>query len=127
MRSSSDNLDSLLSHEAIIKRAEHKWNLKSSMDKIRCGRKYRHIFEKLNLPTTNWDNPFSSLSKRQMNILIKGELIRTYDSMLNIDKSHLKERFGLSSFSSKWFRLPSCDKKILLNTILRHEQKECVV
>ena len=106
MSNLSDNVNNILSHKSIVKRAEEKWNLKSSVDKVRSGHKYRHIFEKL---------------KSQVNILVKGELIRTYDSMSNKDKTHLKERFGLSSFSSKWFRLPSCDKKILLNSILKNE------
>ena len=121
MSNLSDNVNNILSHESIVKRAEEKWNLKSSVDKVRSGHKYRHIFEKLNLPSVDWDNKFSELSKSQANILIKGELIRTYDSMSNKDKTRLKERFGLSSFSSKWFRLPSCDKKILLNSILKNE------
>ena len=121
MSSSSDNISNVLSHEAIVKRAEEKWDLKSSVDKVRSGHKYQHIFEKLNLPSVDWDNKFSELSKSQVNILIKGELIRTYDSMPNRDKTRVKKRFGLSSFSSKWFRLPSCDKKILLNSVLKHE------
>ena len=121
MSNSSDSINNVLSHESIVKRAEEKWNLKSSVDKVRSGYKYRHIFNKLNLPSVDWDNKFSELSKGQTNILIKGELIRTYDSMPNWEKTRIKEHFGLSSFSSKWFRLPSCDKKILLNSVLKHE------
>ena len=121
MDNSSDNISNVLSHESIVKRTEEKWNLKSSVDKIRSGRKYRHIFEKLNLPSVDWDSTFSELSKNQTSILIKGELIRTYDSMPNRYKTHIKERFGLSTFSSKWFRMPSCDKKILLNSVLKDE------
>lgn len=121
MSNIDDNVNTILSHDTIVKRAEEKWNSKSSTDKIRSGYKYRHIFEKLKLPSVDWDNAFSELSKSQVNILVKGELIRTYDSMSNKDKTRLKERFGLSSFSSKWFRLPSCDKKILLNSVLKNE------
>lgn len=120
-----DNNDviEVLSHDAVIKRAEERWNLKSSIDKVRSGRKYHHIFEKLNLPSVDWDNEFQKLSKSQMSILVKGELIRTYDSMPNKAKTHIKESFGLSSFSSKWYRLPSCDKKVLLNSILDGSKK----
>ena len=117
----SGNINTILSHESIKKRAEEKWNSKSNTEKIRSGHKYRHIFEKLKLPSVDWDNAFSDLSNCQANILIKGELIRTYDSMPNRDKTRIKECFGLSSFSSKWFRLPSCDKKILLNSVLKNE------
>ncbi len=121
----NDNISNVLSHETIIRRTKERWNLKGSTEKIRSGHKYRHVFEKLNLPSVGWDNSFENLSTSQMNILIKGELIRTYDSMPNKQKTRIKEHFGLSEFSSKWFRLPSCDKKILLNSVLKHDgQKE---
>ena len=116
---SNSNNENTLTHDVIVRNAENKWNTKSSTEKIRSGQKYRHIFERLKLPSVDWDNPFSKLSNSQMSILIKGELIRTYDSMPNREKTKIKKQFGLSSFSSKWYRLPSCDKKILLNTVLK--------
>lgn len=119
------SINDILSHKTIVGRAKEKWNSKVSAERIRCGQKYHHVFEKLNLPKVDWDNQFDELSNSQANILIKGELIRTYDSMANKEKTKIKEHFGLSTFSSKWFRLPSCDKKILLNSILKDgEQKE---
>ena len=113
----NDNIE-VLSHDIIVKRAEDRWNLKSSDEKARAGRKYQHIFDRLKLKSFDWNSEFSKLSKSQMSILIKGELIRTYDSMPNKVKSCIKNRYGLSTFSSKWFKLPSCDKKVLLNSIL---------
>lgn len=123
MGNSSDNIGNILSHEIIVEKAKEKWNLKDNNEKIRCGRKYHHVFEKLKLPQVNWDCTFEKMNKFQTNILIKGELIRTYDSMSNREKTRIKERFGLSAFSSKWFRMPSCDKKILLNSVLKHDSK----
>ena len=117
----NDSINNVLSHVAILERAKEKWDSKESNEKVRCGHKYRPVFEKLNLPQVEWDNQFDELSKSQTNILIKGELIRTYDSMSNKDKTRIKEHFGLSTFSSKWFRLPPCDKKVLLNSVLKHE------
>jgi hypothetical protein len=111
--------ETLLSRESIVSRAKEKWDTKPSAEKVRSSHKYKHIFEKLKLPSVNWDNEFSKLSKSQTNILIKGELIRTYDSMPNREKTKIKNHFGLSSFSSKWFRLSPSDKKILLNSILK--------
>ena len=108
-----------LSKTEIVARAKEKWDAKPSAEKVRSSHKYKHIFEKLKLPSVNWDNEFSKLSKSQTNILIKGELIRTYDSMPNREKTKIKNHFGLSSFSSKWFRLSPSDKKILLNSILK--------
>ena len=121
MSKSNDNVNDNLSHDVIAKRAEERWNTKDSISKIRSGRKYQHIFEKLNLPSVEWDNPFSELSKSQISILVKGELIRTYDSMDNQEKTTIKKRYGLSTFSSKWFRMPPCDKKILLKSVLKNE------
>lgn len=111
--------ETLLSRKSIVSRAKEKWDAKPSAEKVRSSRKYKHIFEKLHLPSVDWNNEFSKLSKSQTNILIKGELIRTYDSMPNREKTKIKNKFGLSSFSSKWFRLSPSDKKILLNSILR--------
>ena len=112
------NTNDYLSRDLIVKRAEEKWNSKPSSERIRSSHKYKHIFDKLKLPSVEWDNEFSKLSSSQTNILIKGELIRTYDSMPNKEKTKIKNKFGLSTFSSKWYRLPPCDKKILLNSIL---------
>jgi hypothetical protein len=123
MDKTNGNVINILSRDTIIKKAREKWNSKGSVDKNRCGNKYRHVFEKLKLPQVSWDNPFDELSKSQINILIKGELIRTYDSMPNRDKTRIKEHFELSEFSSKWFRLSPSDKKILLNSVLKHDSK----
>ena len=117
---SKEHENAVLSYGTIVERAKEKWNSKTSIERIRCGNKYRHVFEKLKLPSVNWENTFDDLSQSQTNILIKGELIRTYDSMSNREKTNIKNKYGLSSFSSKWFRLAPCDKKILLNSVLKH-------
>jgi hypothetical protein len=123
MNECNEKTINLLSHNSIVERAMNRWNSKTSTEKIRSSHKYKHIFEKLNIPSVNWDTEFSKLSKRQASILIKGELIRSYDSMPNIDKTKIKNKFGLSTFSSKWFRLPPTDKKILLNSVLNNGKK----
>lgn len=119
MSNCNETTNNILSRDSIVERAKNKWDSKPSSERIRSSHKYKHIFDKLNLPSVDWDNEFAKLSAPQANILIKGELIRTYDSMSNKDKTKIKKEFGLSAFSSKWFRLPSCDKKILLNSIIR--------
>lgn len=109
----------ILSRKRIVENARAKWDAKTSEEKLSSGRKYRHIFERLSLPSSDWNSRFSELSRHQASILIKGELIRTYDTMPNSDKTRVKRRYGLTTFSSKWYRLPSVDKKTLLNSILR--------
>jgi hypothetical protein len=119
MNNYNETTKTVLSRDSIVERAKEKWDSKPSLEKLRSSHKYKHIFERLKLPFVEWDNEFEKLSKNQINILVKGELIRTYDSMSNKDKTRIKNEFGLSTFSSKWFRLPPCDKKILLNSIIK--------
>ena len=108
----------ILSKGAIVERAKEKWNSKGERKRLMCGKKYQHIFDTLKLEMTPWSNNFEKLTQSQRSILIKGELIRTYDGLPNSEKTNLKNQFGLESFSSKWYKLGSKDKKILLNSIL---------
>lgn len=114
----SNEINEKISNRLIKRRAKEKWDAKSKSEKLHCGYKYRHIFIKYKLPTNDWSNCFSKLTRQQRNILIKGELIRTYDALSNNDKTIIKKTFGLSRFASKWFKLSFKDKKILLNSVL---------
>ena len=111
--------DTSLSRVGIIERAKDKWNSRSSSERLKCSNKYHHILVKIGAQPKPWDEEFSKLSFRQKNILIKGELIRTYDSLSNQEKTKIKEKLGLSTFSSKWFKLPPSDKRKLLLEILQ--------
>ena len=108
----------LLSRNTIENRAKIRWNSKSEPERIRASSKYRHVFEKFNLSHTSWNGAYDTLKRAQRNILVKGELIRTYDALSNKQKTAIKKECGLSVFSSKWFRLPSDDKKKLLELVL---------
>lgn len=116
----NEKIDNILSNQTVTKRASERWDRKTPAEKLRSSSKYKHIFVRHNLPTTDWSNSFSRLTKYQRNILIKGELIRTYDALANSDKTIIKKKFGLSHFASKWFKLSPHDKKILLNSILNN-------
>ena len=111
-----------LSHGEILERAKENWNSKEEFKRIRAGNKYKHIFLKFKLPENDWRNEFSGLNRKQQNILLKGELIRSYDGLSNHAKTRLKKKLGLSLFSSKWFGLPPYDKKKLLASILNEEK-----
>ena len=108
----------IISSKLIKKRAEERWDSKSKDERVRTSLKYRHIFVKHNLPMEDWSNSFSKLTKYQRNILIKGELIRTYDALSNKAKSLIKKKFCLSHFKTKWFKLSADDKAKLLTSIL---------
>ena len=107
-----------LSAESIKRLAKEKWDAKSEELRAFSGRKYMPFFARLRLPMNPWELSFDELTEAQRNVIIKGELIRTYDSLPNSEKTKLKELLGLSEFKSKWFRLGSRDKRILLGTIL---------
>ena len=76
------------------------------------------IFNEKNISMCDWKNLFDFLSKQQQILLIKSELIRTYDALPNIDKTRIKKKFNLSTFASKWYKLPSSDKNKLLKFVL---------
>lgn len=113
-------LNEIFNGNTIRKRAELSWNEKSYKTKIMSMYKYRHILKKYypNEENSNWNITFDQLSRCQQNILIKGELIRTYDLLPNHDKTRIKKEFKLSRYSSKWYKLDSKDKKKLLNHML---------
>lgn len=115
----NDTTSKILSKKAIVCRAERNWNERDEYKRICAGNKYKHIFKKFHMPENNWKNDFAELSECQQSILIKGELIRTYDKLPNFKKTALKKHFGLSTFSTKWFKLPPSDKKILLTLITK--------
>lgn len=111
-------LKDIFSKESINKRAKENWDYKDSNGRVRCGHKYNHIFDKAKVRLSDWSEIFENLTKPQQNVIIKGELIRTYDALPNSDKTIIKKEFGLSTFSSKWFKLPSDDKKKLLKYVI---------
>ena len=108
-----------LDKSEILSKAKYNWDNKPNAKKIRAGSKYNRFLNSFKFPINDWENNFDNLTKQQQNILLKGELIRTYDSYPNIIKTNIMRKFGLSSFHSKWYKLPSEDKKILLNYVIR--------
>ena len=107
-----------LSKREIVARAKKKWDSKSERVRLMCGKKYQHIFDGLKLKTVCWDNNFDKLTQSQRSVLIKGELIRTYDGLPFHDKITVKRIYGLERLSNKWFKLAPKDKKLLLNSVL---------
>jgi hypothetical protein len=116
----NESSNNILSRASIERRASDRWDKKTVTERLHTSSKYKHIFARYHLPTNDWSNIFNKLTYHQRNILLKGELIRTYDALANTDKTRIKNQFGLSRFSSKWFKLPSQDKKILLNSVLHN-------
>lgn len=103
---------------SIMARAKDNWNFKSKISRQMCGKKYSHIFMKHNLKMNDWINDFDDLSISQQKLLLKSEIIRTYDSLPNTDKSKIKNKIKLTVFASKWYKLPSEDKKKILKLLI---------
>jgi hypothetical protein len=116
-----DDSKNFLSKIEIIARAKEKWDSKSDQKKLMCGRKYQHIFDRLNLKAECWSNNFDNLTFSQKSVLIKGELIRTYDGLSYHDRAIIRRLYGLERFSNRWFKLSPRDKKLLLNSVLNQD------
>jgi len=112
-------MNDLLNKIDILARAKLNWEKKNENARIRAGSKYKHFIKKHNLSVNDWSLDFDKLTKSQQNLIVKGELIRTYDLLPNINKTKIMRNFELSTFSSKWYKLPSEDKKILLNYVIK--------
>ena len=114
--------DNIFERTSIIQHAKDKWNAKTDVQKRRSAKKYKFISNYgVNKPS-GWLKTYDELNNWQKNILIKGQLIRNYDELPNKVKTHIMKDFGLSTFASKWYKLPSSDKKILLNSVLRNNE-----
>ena len=112
------NLNDIFNKKSINSRAREHWDFKSEESRIKSGNKYKHIFDDKKLVLYDWKNIFDKLSKPQQVLLVKSELIRTYDALPNIDKTRIKNKFNLSIFASKWYKLPSSDKNKLLKFVI---------
>ena len=99
----------------IVSLAKERWNNTSIEEREAIGEKYKHF---LKIEPIGWNHDFDTLEDRQRNVLVKGQLIRWYDSLPNKIKTKIMQNIGLSSFSSKWYRLSSSDKRKLLNCVI---------
>ena len=117
---SRNPLTDTLSADVLRAEAQREWDSKSEESKLKKGKTYSHIFIQRKFKYNDWLLPFDKLTRHQRNILIKGVLIRKYDALDNKTKTLIKENFGLSAFSSKWYRLPSADKKKMLKIYLHN-------
>ena len=109
------SIEDILDKKQIRERASNRWDSFNPIERIRESRKYSHI---TNYRVSEWVSEFNFLDESKKNILIKGELIRTYDNMLLSDKKKLTNEAHLSKFETKWVKFSSVDKDKLLTYIL---------
>ena len=116
------SIEDILDKHQVTLRAKTKWDSLTICERLRRFKKYRHITI-IDNNLASWVDDFDDLDKQHKNILIKGELIRTYDSMLMSDKRKLSNEAGLSKFQTKWYKFTNDDKTKLLDHVLSiHEQ-----
>jgi hypothetical protein len=77
------SIEDILDKKQIQERAAMRWNSFTPIERLRESKKYGHITAHGN---AGWVLEFDYLDPPKQNILIKGELIRTYDKMLMSDK-----------------------------------------
>lgn len=111
-------LNDVFNQKSVINRAKEYWDYKTEQSRMLSGKKYNHIFVKNKMSIKDWSNDFNNLSLSQQRLLIKSEVIRTYDSLPNTDKSKIKHLLNLSIFASKWYKLPSVDKMKILKCFI---------
>lgn len=99
----------------IVSLAKERWNNTPLEGRESIGEKYMHF---LKIKPIDWVHDFDMLDSKQQNVLVKGQLIRWYDSLPNKRKTQIMQAVGLSAFSSKWYRLSSGDKRKLLNYVI---------
>ena len=113
------NFEDIIDKVLIKRRAKSAWDELNPLEKLKNGKKYFHASD--GVRPIDWLCPFDVLSEKQKNILIKGELIRTYDCLLLSDKKKLTNEACLSTFQTKWYKMSSIDKQKLLNHILHDD------
>ena len=110
-------LDDLLIRNYVSQRTREKWDREGDEYKECRGAKYAHIFKNPN-NVLNWKVDFSELSRGQQSVLMKREIINTYDLLSHEEKKKLQDKLNLSRSPNKWFNLPPKDKKKILKVIL---------
>ena len=79
-------LSDVFNRTSIYLRAKEHWDFKCVKERLRCGKKYSHIFGDKDSSLVDWTNSFESLSLKQKKLIIKGELKKTCPSQANNPK-----------------------------------------
>lgn len=103
-------LPMLIDKKTIIEATKKDWNSKSSFDRKKKVRKYKHLFSE----KVNWLVDFDNLNDFQQKLLIKSQIINLYNSLSSHEKTELMKIYELKNFSNKWHKLSFQDKSKIL-------------
>lgn len=120
-------LDDLLIRNYVSQRTREKWNNEDDENKEYRGLKYAHLFQKSN-NVLDWKVDYSDLTKGQQSLLMKREIINTYDLLSHEEKKKLQNQLKLSRSPNKWFNLPPRDKAKILKVVLceKNDENICI-
>lgn len=105
--------------DGIYYTAKYSWDILSDDEKKRKGDKYAKQDKISFIKNCHWNVEFDALNDKQKKLLMKAVLINTYDSLDNVVKTRIMKEYGLSKFSSKWFRMPNIDRALLCSSVLK--------
>ena len=109
-------LDDYVSLESIRKRAIENWDNKTVDEKRKKSERYKHVSEIYGYYGLKWNKSFLELNDFQQMVVMKAEIIRTYD-MLNVYyRKVFNEYLGLEENAKKWHLLSFKSK----NKIMEH-------
>lgn len=110
-------IDFLFNKEAIYLRAKERWDRKTMNERLKAEKKYKHIMILKSYNDIDWNRSFDKLLNFQKFLLYKGEIIRTYNNLKNIEKTYIKKRYNLDEFQTKWHKLSHNDKMKILSVL----------
>lgn len=110
-------IDFIFNREAIYLRAKERWDKKTTNERLKAEKKYKHIMVLKSYNDIDWNRNFDKLLNFQKFLLYKGEIIRTYNNLKNIEKTYIKRTYNLDEFQTKWHKLSHNDKMKILNVL----------
>ena len=110
-------IDFIFNREAIYLRAKERWDKKTISERLKAEKKYKHIMVLKSYNDIDWNRNFDKLLNFQKFLLYKGEIIRTYNNLKNIEKTYIKRTYNLDEFQTKWHKLSHNDKMKILNVL----------
>ena len=79
-------LSDVFNRTSIYLRAKEHWDFKCVKERLRCGKKYSHIFGDKDSSLVDWSNQFESLSLKQKKLIITECVMYSCDMCLEFQR-----------------------------------------
>lgn len=119
LESSTKILKDLIDKDLIEAKAIVNWQMLPSIKKKQKSYKYNQVLtNQWRVDSTkNWSCKYIDLTVEQKRLLLKKELINTYNALSEDDKLLLEQYLNLDKAAKEWVSLSSDDKKKLIQLI----------